>query len=168
MSIEEVNALDADDFVARLGFLFEDSPWVAARAWHARPFASLEHLHGSLCEVMNGASTDEKVALIQAHPDLVGKAARAGTLTPESAGEQSSAGLDRLSSEEIATFERLNQAYKERFGFPFVICARENKKDTILEGFSSRIANSRSAEIEIALREIARIAYLRILDIVQL
>lgn len=167
MSIEEINALDADNFVARLGFLFEGSPWIATRAWHARPFASFEHLHRSLCEVMNKATTDEKVALIQAHPDLVGQAARAGTLTPESAGEQSSAGLDHLSPEESATFERLNQAYKERFGFPFVICARENRKDTILEGFASRLSNSRAAEIEIALREIARIAYLRILDVVR-
>src|SRR5687768_5991049 len=106
MSIKEINALDSDNFVASLGFLFEGSPWIAARTWHARPFESLEHLHQSLCEVMNRATTDEKLALITAHPDLVGKAARAGTLTPESAGEQSSAGLDRLSPEEISTFER--------------------------------------------------------------
>src|SRR5688572_12974834 len=117
MSVGEINALDADNFVARLGFLFEGSPWIATRAWYARPFQSLEHLHQSLSEVMNRATTDEKIALIKAHPDLVGKAARAGTLTPESAGEQSSVGLDRLSPEEISTFERLNQAYKERFGF---------------------------------------------------
>src|SRR5688572_14304976 len=142
MSLGEINALDADNFVARFGFLFEGSPWIATRAWHLRPFASVEHLHRSLCEVMNRATTDEKVALIQAHPDLVGQAARAGSLTKESAGEQSSAGLDRLSSEEITTFEQLNQTYKERFGFPFVICARENKKDTILEEFASRLSNS--------------------------
>lgn len=167
MSLGEINALDADNFVARLGFLFEGSPWIAARAWQTRPFASFEHLHLSLCEVMNRATTDEKIALIKAHPDLVGKAARAGTLTPESTAEQSSAGLDRLSPEEIATFERLNQTYKERFGFPFVICARDNRKDTILEGFASRLSNSRSTEIEIALGEIARIAYLRMLDVVR-
>jgi 2-oxo-4-hydroxy-4-carboxy-5-ureidoimidazoline decarboxylase len=167
MSIEEINTLDADNFVGRLGFLFEGSPWIAVRAWHARPFAGVEHLHRSLCEVMNRATTDEKLALIQAHPDLAGQAARADTLTPESAGEQTSAGLDRLSSAELAKFERLNQAYKEKFGFPFVICARENRKDTILECFASRLSNSRSAEIEIALHEIARIAYLRILDVVR-
>ena len=166
MSIAEINSLDVDNFVARLGFLFEGSPWIAARAWHARPFTSFEHLHRSLCEVMNGSTTDEKVALIRAHPDLVGQAARAGTLTPESAGEQSSAGLDRLSPKDIVTFERLNQAYKERFGFPFVICARENRKDTILEGFAARLSNSSSTEIEIALHEIAKIAYLRMTDVV--
>ena len=105
--------------------------------------------------------------MIQAHPDLAGRAARAGTLSPQSPREQSSAGLDRLSPEEIATFERLNRTYKDSFGFPFVICARENTKDTILERFASRLSNSRSAEIEIALREIARIAYLRMLDFVK-
>ena len=93
-------------------------------------------------------------------------AARAGTLTPDSASEQASAGLDRLTAEEIATFERLNQAYKDKFEFPFVICARGNRKDTILKGFAARLSNSRDGEIEIALREIARIAYLRLLDVV--
>jgi len=166
MSMEEINALEPDEFVARFGFLFEGSPWIAARAWNARPFASFEHLHRSFFEVMRKASTDEKAALIQAHPDLVGGAARTGTLSPQSSKEQSSAGLDRLSPEEIATFERLNQTYKDRFGFPFVICARENTKDGILDAFASRLSNSRSAEIEIALREIARIVYLRMFEVV--
>lgn len=166
MSIVEINALDPDNFVARFGFLIEGSPWIAARAWQARPFASFEHLYRSFCEVMSKASTDEKVALIQAHPDLVGRAARSRMLSPESAREQSSAGLDRLSPEEIAALEQLNQNYKDRFGFPFVICARENRKDTILEGFASRLSNTRCAEIEIALREIERIAYLRMLEVV--
>jgi len=166
MSIEEINAFEPDEFVARFGFLFEGSQWIAARAWNARPFASFEHLHRSFFDVMNRASTDEKLALIQAHPDLVGRAARAGTLSPQSSREQSSAGLDRLSPREIATFERLNQSYKDRFGFPFVICARENTKDSILEGFASRLSNSRCVEIEIALREIARIVYLRMLEVV--
>ena len=166
LSIEAMNELDRGSFIDRLGSLFEGSPWIAARAWHARPFTSFEHLHKSLCEAMNRASYDEKVGLIRAHPDLVGRAARAGTLTPDSASEQASAGLDRLSAEEIATFERLNRAYKEKFEFPFVICARENRKDTILEGFAARLSNSRDGEIETALREIARIAYLRLLDVV--
>src|SRR5207249_4015726 len=106
MSMEEINALEPDEFVARFGFLFEGSPWIAPRAWNARPFASFEHLHRSFFDVMSRASVDEKLALIQAHPDLVGRAARAGTLSAQSSKEQSSAGLDRLSPEEIATFER--------------------------------------------------------------
>src|SRR5205814_2298245 len=120
----------------------------------ARPFGSFERLHQSLCAVMYGASTEQKLALIRAHPDLVGRAALAGTLTAESTQEQSSAGLDRLSAEEIATFARLNRAYHDRFGFPFVICARENKKDSILAGFEARLKNTQSEEIDTALSEI--------------
>ena len=163
-TIDEINALDQEAFVATLGSLFEASPWIAAEAWRGRPFASIAHLHRVLCDVMYHASTAQQVALIRAHPDLVGKAALAGTLTPESTREQASASLDRLSPEEIATFTRLNQAYKDRFGFPFVICARENKKDSILAGFARRLDNSRAEEIAAALGEIAKISYLRLLD----
>ena len=96
-----------------------------------------------------------------------GRAALAGTLTPESTSEQSSAGLDRLSVEEIATFTQQNQAYHVRFGFPFVICAREKKKESMLAGFATRLHNSRSREIEIALREIAKICWYRLCDTLQ-
>jgi OHCU decarboxylase len=166
MTIDEINALDHEAFVAALGSLFESSPWIAAEAWHGRPFASIADLHKALCDVMYNASTGQQLALIRAHPDLVGKAALAGTLTPESTREQASAGLDRLSPEEIATFTRLNQAYKDRFGFPFVICARQNKKDGILAGFARRLDNSRTEEIAAALGEIAKISSLRLLDTV--
>ncbi len=166
ISLQEVNSLSQEDFVAALGFLFERSPWIAREAWHGRPYRSLEELQAALCEVMYSADASRKLALIRAHPDLVGKAALSGTLSPESTGEQASAGLDRLSEEEIATFRRLNEAYREKFGFPFVICARENKKESILAGFETRLHNSREAEIEIALREIAKIAHLRLLDTV--
>src|SRR5919197_572884 len=136
MTIDEINALDQEAFVAVFGSLFDGSPWTAAEAGRGRPFASTADLHKSLCDVMYHASTAQQVALIRAHPDLVGKAALAGTLTPESTREQASAGLGRLSREEIATFTRLNQAYKDRFGFPFVICAREHKKDIHLDRFT--------------------------------
>jgi OHCU decarboxylase len=104
--------------------------------------------------------------LIQAHPDLVGRAARAGTLTPESTSEQASAGLDRLSPEDIATFTQFNHTYHDRFGFPFVICVRENKKESILAGFATRLHNSRPREIETALGEIAKICWFRLRDTV--
>lgn len=166
ISLPEINTLDQDAFVKTLGSLFEGPPWIVERAWHARPFTSLEHLHHTLCEVMYNAPVEQQVALISAHPDLVGRAALAGTLGPESTSEQTSAGLNRLSPEEIAAFTRLNQAYRDRFGFPFVICARENKKDSILAGFNARLHNSRDHEIEIALGEIAKICYFRLLDLV--
>ncbi|HEX8230750.1 MAG TPA: 2-oxo-4-hydroxy-4-carboxy-5-ureidoimidazoline decarboxylase [Chloroflexia bacterium] len=164
MTIQEVSSLDREQFVSTLGFLFEGSPWIAEQAWHARPFTSLDDLHRALCRVMYEAAQEQQVSLIRAHPDLVGRAALSGSLTPESAREQASAGLDRLTTEEISTFSTLNSEYKARFDFPFVVCARENKKDSILAGFASRMNNSREEEITTALREIAKIAYLRLLD----
>lgn len=166
MTIREVNSLDREQFVDSLGFLFEGSPWIAARAWHSRPFADLDNLHRALCDVMLSAPVEEQLSLIRAHPDLVGRAALSGSLTPESTREQASAGLDRLLPEEIATFARLNGEYKARFGFPFVICARENKKESILAGFTTRMNNSRDEEMAAALREVSKIAYLRLLDVI--
>ncbi len=166
ISVQQINTLDQDTFVATLGFLFEGSPWIAAQAWHARPFSGLEHLHESLCSVMYNAAVEQKVALIRAHPDLAGKAAIAGTLGPESTREQSLGGLDRLTVDELATFTHLNQIYREKFEFPFVICVRENSRDRILASFAVRLQNSPEQEIATALDEIAKIAYLRLLDVV--
>jgi OHCU decarboxylase len=114
------------------------------------------------------AGAERQVALIRAHPDLVGRAALAGTLTRESTGEQQAAGLDpgRLTPEEIAQFRELNEAYKTRFGFPFVICARENTKEAILSAFASRLRNNRDDEIATAIAEIAQICWYRLADAV--
>jgi OHCU decarboxylase len=168
LTLAEVNDLDQRTFVEKLGFLFEGSPWIADEAWHARPFHSLDELHEALCRVMYEAPVERQLALIRAHPDLVGRAALAGTLTPESIREQASAGLDRLSTDEIAAFTRLNQAYHDRFDFPFVICVRENKKAGILAGFNARLGNSRAEEMTTALGEIAKIARLRLLDVIRM
>jgi OHCU decarboxylase len=167
LTIAEVNELEREAFTGVFGGVFEHSPWIAAAGWAARPFASVEELHAALCAVMYGASAAQQEALIREHPDLVGRAAREGGLAPASTGEQAAAGLDRLSAVEIARFEEQNAAYRERFGFPFVICARENKKESILAGFDARLGNSREAEIATALGEIAKIARLRLLDIVR-
>lgn len=164
LTLVQINALDQAAFVEHLSFVFEGPPWIVEQAWAARPFASLDDLHQALCQVLNNASETQQVNLIQAHPDLVGKAALAGTLTAESTSEQAAAGLDRLSAAEIAAFNQYNQAYQQRFGFPFVICARENKKDTILAGFAARLTHTRQQEIATALREIAKIARFRLLD----
>jgi 2-oxo-4-hydroxy-4-carboxy-5-ureidoimidazoline decarboxylase len=166
-TLAEINALDQEAFTALLGGLFEHSPWIAEAGWHARPFASIEALHGALCAVLYDADLEQQLALIQAHPDLVGRAARAGTLTAVSTGEQAAAGLDQLTPEEIKRFEYANAAYWKRFGFPFVICARENKKESILAGFDARLGNNRATEIATSLAEIAKISRLRLLDIVR-
>jgi OHCU decarboxylase len=166
--MSEIEALDHDDLVANLGFLFEGSPWIVAEAWHSRPWGSVQALHDALLTVLDRASRERRLALIRAHPDLVGRAALAGTLSRESTAEQRAAGLDAgaLSNDEIAQFTRSNAAYQERFGFPFVICARENRKESILAGFATRLANDPDTEIATALREIGKIAWYRLADVV--
>jgi 2-oxo-4-hydroxy-4-carboxy-5-ureidoimidazoline decarboxylase len=164
-TLQEINILARDGFVDALRPLFEGPPWIVAATWSARPFISLDHLHQALCAVMYTAPLAQKIALIQSHPDLVGRAALSGTLTPASTNEQASAGLDRLTPAEIATFTRLNAEYRERYGFPFVICARENKKESILAGFEVRLQHTHEEEIEVALAEIAKICTLRLRDL---
>ncbi|MDB6026268.1 MAG: uraD [Verrucomicrobiales bacterium] len=149
-----------------VGPVFEDSPWIAARTWNKRPLTSISQLHAAMCDTVRQSSEDEKLALIQAHPDLVGRAALAGTLTRESTGEQANAGLNKLSPEEVALFQKHNAAYREKFGFPFVICARLNKKEAILAGFEKRLQNSSDQEIKTALEEIFKIAELRLRDLI--
>ena len=165
-SLRRINTLNRAAFVAIAGPLFEHSPWIAEAAWAGRPFASLDDLHAKLVEVVARAGEAKQVALIAAHPDLVGRLAVEGRLTQESTGEQAAAGLTSLTAAEAALFDRHNAAYRERFSFPFVICARENKKDAILRAFPIRLQNSREAEIKTALAEIAKIAQLRLLDAV--
>src|SRR5262249_5177809 len=154
---DRINGLEREEFVTALGGLFEGPPWIVAAAWPARPFASVEALYDTLCRIMVEAPIERQVALICAHPDLVGRAARSGTLSSASAAEQAAAGLDRLTPEQVATFARLNAAYRRRFGFPFVICARENKAQRILLGFEERLGHSREEEIAAALAEVAKI-----------
>lgn len=166
-TLASLNSCDRGAFVAALGHLFEHSPWVAREAYARRPFRDLEGLHGALCAVMLGAPPDRQLALIRAHPDLAGRMAQAGGLTAASASEQSAAGLDRLERAESLEIERLNEAYKARFGFPFVICARLNAKETILSAMRARAGNTREAELSTALGEIAKIARLRLNDSVK-
>jgi OHCU decarboxylase len=149
-------------FLARYGALYEHSPWVAEGAWEHGPFDDVEQLHAALERTMRGASAERQLALIRAHPDLAGKA----KLTDASAGEQASAGLDRLTPEEYATFTELNAAYRERFGFPFVICARDHDKASILAAMRERVGHGREEEVGTAIGEIARIARLRLEDAV--
>jgi len=165
-SLSKLNHSSREGFVNLTGSVFEHSPWVVEFVWPQRPFASLDHLHSKLCEVVRESGLEKQLTLIRAHPDLVGRAALAGALSPASASEQASAGLDQLTTAEIEKFQTFNRAYREKFGFPFIICARLNKKDAILRGFEQRLPNSREEEIKTALAEIYKIAYLRLQDIV--
>ncbi len=161
-TIEALNRATADAFVAAVGFAFEDSPWIARAAYDRRPFADRAALHAAMSAAVAEAGEARQVALIAAHPDLAGRVAREGRLTPSSQSEQAAAGLDRLTPEELARFEELNASYRNRFFFPFVICAREQTKASILRALEERSANTRAAEIDTALREIEKIARLRL------
>jgi 2-oxo-4-hydroxy-4-carboxy-5-ureidoimidazoline decarboxylase len=166
LTLSDLNAMDRPAFAAALASIFEGAPAFVAQAWDARPFATMAALHQALVAAMYAAGPEQQVELIAAHPDLVGRAALAGTLSRESTQEQAAAGLDRLTPDDIAAFTRLNAAYRDRFGFPFVICARENKKESILAGFATRLEHTRGQEIDTALAEVAKIAALRLADLV--
>jgi 2-oxo-4-hydroxy-4-carboxy-5-ureidoimidazoline decarboxylase len=163
-TLDALNAASRQEFTAVLGGIYEHAPWVAEAAFAARPFASLADLHAAMSRVVRAASEERRLALVKGHPDLAGKAARAGTLTVESAAEQASAGLDRFNDAEYAAFHRLNDAYKARFGFPFIVCARRHGKESILREFERRLANPPPAELGAALDEVARIAALRLVE----
>jgi 2-oxo-4-hydroxy-4-carboxy-5-ureidoimidazoline decarboxylase len=163
LKVAELNAQNRETFTRNLSGVFEHSPWIAGRTESKRPFANRLELFAALRHTVMESSDEEKLGLIRAHPDLVGNA----VLTAESSAEQAAAGLGNLSADEIAQFRQFNAAYRARFEFPFVICARENKKESILAAFPQRLNNSREAEIEMALREILKIAELRLKDLIE-
>lgn len=166
-TLTELNSLDRAAFTAALGHLFEHSPWVAEETWGQRPFHDAAELHGALCATMRAATHERQIALIRAHPDLAGRLAQQNKLTMESTREQASAGLNQLSAEELAGFQKLNAAYLARFGFPFIICARLSNKSAILASMQTRIGNSAEVEFATALGEIDKIAQLRLNDLLK-
>ena len=166
LTVAELNAMPANEFARRLDGVYEHSPWIAQHAVATRPFESLAGLKLALVGVVRDAGREAQLALIRAHPELAGKAMVAKTMTAESTHEQGKAGLSGCTPEEFARITKLNADYNAKFGFPFVICARENKKDAILAAFPVRLRNAREQEIETALAEIAKIARLRLLDAV--
>ncbi|HSU57306.1 MAG TPA: 2-oxo-4-hydroxy-4-carboxy-5-ureidoimidazoline decarboxylase [Candidatus Dormibacteraeota bacterium] len=165
MTLLALNNLSRDEFVRIVGPVFEHSPWIADQTWPKRPFANFETLLRALCETVHNSREDKQLGLVRAHPDLVGRAALEGKLTGASTSEQASAGLNTLTAEEISTFQNFNAAYRERFGFPFIICARLNKKEAMLQAFPVRLKHSREQELKTALEEIYKIASFRLHDI---
>lgn len=159
MTLDEINALPPGLFAARYGGLFEHSPWVAERAAARRPFPDLAD---GLAGTVEALDAEDQLRLIRAHPELAGKAALARELTPASAAEQGSAGLDRLSEEEFGRFHALNEAYRQRFGFPFVICVRRTDKAGVLAAMERRLSNTREEEVAASAREIGHIVRLRL------
>jgi 2-oxo-4-hydroxy-4-carboxy-5-ureidoimidazoline decarboxylase len=153
-------------FLAAYGHLYEHSPWVAERAWGFRPFTDAKALHRALLRVLAEATPAEQLALAQAHPELADKVALDTGLTDSSQAEQASAGLDKLGPEEYRTFHDLNRAYRDRFGFPFIICVKLNDKASILAAMTRRLEHSPQQEMDEAMTQIGLIARLRLADVV--
>jgi 2-oxo-4-hydroxy-4-carboxy-5-ureidoimidazoline decarboxylase len=160
--LSDLNICSKDDFVAALANVFEYSPWIAEQAATLRPFAGVNELFAAMRSVVDGAPEESRIALIRAHPDLANKTQRAAGLTAESNAEQNSAGLDRLSDAEFTAFDRVNNAYRAKFGFPYVVCVRRHTRDSILRDFERRLPNDAKAEVQTSIGEICRIAALRL------
>ncbi|MBW4520174.1 MAG: 2-oxo-4-hydroxy-4-carboxy-5-ureidoimidazoline decarboxylase [Scytolyngbya sp. HA4215-MV1] len=163
-SIAHINQMSQEEFVAALGAVFEDTPAIAEQAWHDRPFTDREDLHQKMVRIVQALSRDEQLALIQAHPDLGSKAKMAEASVQEQAG----VGLDRLSPVEYDRFHALNQAYKDKFGFPFIIAVKNHTKESILTAFETRLTNSVADEMKQALMEINQIAGFRLVAAIAL
>jgi 2-oxo-4-hydroxy-4-carboxy-5-ureidoimidazoline decarboxylase len=160
-SIAELNACSKHDFIAALANIFEYSPWIAEAVAAKRPFAGVTELFGAMRKVVEDAAPGQRLALIRVHPDLADKTKQADELTAESNAEQSSLGLDRLSAAEYAAFDRVNTAYRDKFGFPYIVCARRHTKDSVLRDFEKRLPNDATTEVASSIAEIFRIAGLR-------
>ncbi|MEM9818741.1 MAG: 2-oxo-4-hydroxy-4-carboxy-5-ureidoimidazoline decarboxylase [Cyanobacteria bacterium P01_D01_bin.6] len=158
ITLSELNQMDQEHFTQTLGAIFEHTPAIARQTWPQRPFSNIEALHHSMVAVMQTLPTEEKLRLIRAHPDLGTKAKMADA----SVQEQASVGLDQLSAEEFAMFETLNQTYRDRFQFPFIVAVKEHNQHSILEAFRQRLTHDFETERRTALTEIAKIAGYRL------
>ncbi|XP_071769896.2 2-oxo-4-hydroxy-4-carboxy-5-ureidoimidazoline decarboxylase [Centroberyx gerrardi] len=166
MDISAVNALSYEDFVNILGNVVEKCPIITAAVWSRRPFASLAALEATINDFIEALPESGKEGILRCHPDLAGRDLQSGTLTRESREEQARAGLDTLNSAEVSRMARLNEEYKERFGFPFVICARMSDKETILRQLSERLGNERAVERARGVEEVKKICHLRLQGLV--
>jgi 2-oxo-4-hydroxy-4-carboxy-5-ureidoimidazoline decarboxylase len=163
-SLDQVNALSRDEFVAAFGDVAEHSPWVAEKAAGARPFTSRRAMAEAFVDAVLAAGEPHKLALLRAHPDLAGRAAVAGEIAEYSKREQAGAGLDRLTPEEFGRFSALNEAYRKKFRFPFILAVKGIDKHGILHSFEERIANDPEAEFANAVRQVAQLVAFRIDD----
>jgi len=171
VTLAELNALEQGAFVHAVGWVFEHSPWVAERVWPQHPFASLDILHEAMTRVVADADRAEQLALLRAHPDLgtrlLSRGDRSGgpsgpPMTAASTQEQSGAGLDRLAPDELDRLDRLNTAYRDRFGFPFLLAVKGSTPVQIIDALERRLPRNSDEELLEALRQVARIAKFRL------
>ncbi|XP_070709310.1 2-oxo-4-hydroxy-4-carboxy-5-ureidoimidazoline decarboxylase [Pempheris klunzingeri] len=166
MDIAAVNALSYEDFVNIFGNVVEKCPIITAAVWSRRPFASLTALEASISDFIDALPESGKEGILRCHPDLAGRDLQSGTLTRESHEEQAGAGMDALNPAESSRMARLNEEYKERFEFPFVVCARMHDKANILRQLSERCRNGRVVERARGIEEVKKICCLRLQGLV--
>lgn len=170
-SLAHINRMDAASFAAAFGKVYEHSAWIAERAFALRPettgFTSRAGLHAALVATVHAATEDEQTGLLRAHPELAGKEAAAGTLTADSTREQALAGLTAMNADSIQRLAALNLRYREKFGFPFIIAARNNTQAAIFGTLEARLHNTRTMELHNALAQVGEIARLRLLDLLR-
>ena len=166
ISLQELNSVPASQFVAALSGIFEHSPWVAEVAATQRPYADIDALHHTMSNAVETADEAKQLVLINAHPELAGKAAVRGELTAESTREQSGAGLSQCTQEEFDRLVALNAAYRGKFGFPFILAVRGYDRHGIIANFEARVNNSRADELRASLDQIYRIARFRLDDLI--
>jgi 2-oxo-4-hydroxy-4-carboxy-5-ureidoimidazoline decarboxylase len=162
VTLGDLNARDRDAFTEAVGWVFEQSPWVAERAWRHRPFASVDVLHAAMTSVVAAADRDEQLALLRAHPDLGTRARTGARMSDASAAEQAGAGLDRLAPDAFERLQRLNDMYRRRFGFPFLFAVKGCTGAQVLDALAARVSAPAEDEFAEAMRQVARIARVRL------
>jgi len=168
-TLTQINQFSTAEFSSAFGAVYEQSPWIAERAFALKPaigFASRAAVHAALVATVQSASEDEHLKLLNSHPELAGKEAASGTLTSESTSEQAGAGLTLMTAMLVTTLREHNTAYREKFGFPFIIAVRNNTQDAIFAAVTSRLTNTRAMEFNNNLMQVGEIARLRLLDII--
>ena len=166
MTLADLNAADRERFVSALGWVFEDSPWVAERAWERRPFASIDELHEAMTGVVAAADRGEQLALLRAHPDLGGRQGTRARMSDASTGEQAGAGLDQLATAESERLQQMNAAYRQKFGFPFLFAVKGSTRHDVLAALEHRLGADVDVEFAEALRQVSRIAGFRLHEFV--
>lgn len=167
LTVASLSRLDRPAFVGAVGAVFEHSPWVMARAWEKRPFPSRAAFYAVLENILDEAGREDQLALIKAHPELAGKAAVRGELTADSAREQAGAGLSLCTPEEFASIQKLNRAYREKFGWPFIIAVKGFSRQGIIAEMIRRLGRTPDEEFAEALAQIVRIASFRLDDLIR-
>lgn len=162
LTLAALNACDTENFAAALADIWEHAPWVARSVAGQRPFASVDALHRAMVESVAQRPEAERIALFAGHPELAGAHARKGTMTTDSTREQGALALGQLAADEAAHWDALNRSYRQRFGFPFILCVKRHTRASALRMFERRLGHERTQELQATLDEIARITRLRL------